>query len=118
MRRWMMWLPVLMIGSLVYWTIALNFGGLSLMALTTYSFDSSGSERVEQVLPNDPGLEPGLKDSYQPITVKVVDHAEAVTADEAAAVTVDVLPDREAERGAGDRGGSVRADPGPGVTAF
>ena len=118
MRRWMMWLPVLMIGSLVYWTIALNFGGLSLMALTTYSFDSSGSEGGDQGDRQDDRHELGLKDSYQPITVKVVDHAEAVTADEAAAVTVDVVPDREPERGAGDRGGSLRADQGPGATAF
>ena len=33
MRKWIPWVPVLMFGSLVYWTVALNLGGLSLMRL-------------------------------------------------------------------------------------
>ena len=28
MRRWMLWFPVLMVGSIIYWTLALSLGGL------------------------------------------------------------------------------------------
>ena len=31
MRRWFMWIPVLMVASLLFWTLALALGGMSLM---------------------------------------------------------------------------------------
>ncbi len=37
MRRWFLWFPVVMVGSLFYWTVALGLGGLSLMAVSAVS---------------------------------------------------------------------------------
>lgn len=108
MRKLILWVPVLMVGSLMYWTIALNFGGLSLVALSSC------------VLPGeDLGFDRTDRDSYQMITVKVGERDEVparVSDDDT--VVVDVVSDREGprsdQRGAGDH----RNDQGPGETAF
>ena len=116
MRKWIPWVPLLMFGSLVYWTVALNFGGLSLMRLSSY-FLSMGGE-LSPCIVDDDYLD---KDSFQPITVHLTgqDELGLRTADDDS-LTVDVVSDREPasadQRGAGDRGG--RADTGPGETAF
>lgn len=34
MARWLVWMPAVMVGSLVYWTAALGLGGLSLVAVS------------------------------------------------------------------------------------
>ena len=112
MRKLILWVPVLMVGSLVYWTIALNFGGLSLLALSSLAVpggDDLQFERLDQ------------RDSYQPITVNVTDRDEgAARASDFAPLDIDVISDCESaradQRGAGDRGG--RNDQGPGETAF
>jgi hypothetical protein len=123
MRKWILWIPVLMVGSLVYWTIALNFGGLSLIALSSFSVDPDGADG--QALPV-------VKDGFQPITVNLSDTSDeapgAGAADDSASVTVDVVSDHDpgrgsddraaGDRGAGDRGAGSRADQGPGDTAF
>ena len=114
MRKWILWIPVLMVGSMMYWTIALNFGGLSLLALSAYAVPSSGA--LDDVA--------DLKDSYQPITVNVIGAEETASGNTAAdePMVVDVVPDHERDtaradqRGAGDRNG--RTDTGPGDTAF
>ncbi|HEY4186822.1 MAG TPA: hypothetical protein VGP07_17220 [Polyangia bacterium] len=114
MRKWILWIPVLMVGSMIYWTIALNFGGLSLLALSTYAVPASAMDDL-----ND------LRDSYQPITVNLTGADETAKAEadsEDEAVDVDVVSDhdrdtaRSDQRGAGDRNG--RGDTGPGETAY
>ncbi|HEX2659337.1 MAG TPA: hypothetical protein VHU40_13735 [Polyangia bacterium] len=116
MRKWVPWVPLLMFGSLVYWTVALNFGGLSLMRLSS-TFFSMGNELGPCLVDDDyPD-----KDSFQPITVHLAgqDELGLRTADDVP-LTVDVVSDHDTaradQRGAGDRGG--RADTGPGNTAF
>ena len=119
MRKLILWVPVLMVGSLMYWTIALNFGGMSLVALSSC------------VLPGeDLGVSP--RDSYQIISVThqgrvslSPDTDVKMDADDVRAfvpddepVVVDIVSDRDGprsdQRGAGDH----RNDQGPGETAF
>ena len=118
MRKLILWVPVLMVGSLMYWTIALNFGGMSLVALSSC------------VLPGEDLGTVTPRDSYQMISVThqrrvslpsdmdtdADDVRAALTDDEP--VVVDIVSDREGprsdQRGAGDR----RNDQGPGETAF
>jgi len=113
MRKWILWIPVLMVGSMVYWTIALNFGNLSLMALSTYAVGEYMDEGRD------------LRDSYQPITVQIpgTEEANAVPADDDEQVVVDVVSEHEQlervrseQRRAADPHGSP--DTGPGKTAF
>jgi hypothetical protein len=35
--RWVIWLPAMMVGAMLYWTMALGLGGLSLMAASAFS---------------------------------------------------------------------------------
>ena len=108
MRRWVMWIPVLMMGALLYWTLALSFGGLSLLTFSALH-DSDALE------PDGASL--SARDGYQPITVNLAgaviaaDRARA-QADEdvepdpapAGAVTVDLVFDREAAQMAAEHG--------------
>jgi len=105
------WIPVLLVGAMVYWTLALGFGGLSLVSLTSE-------------LPSPEG---DARDSYQSITVNLSDSVETDLAvdlapdlDVAAARTLEQgdrpqVPPAEGG-GQGLTGGTVRT--GPGQTAF
>jgi hypothetical protein len=53
MRKLFFWMPLVLVGSLVYWSLAVSLGGMSLWA----------------VWPSTDAVE---KDIYQPITVKLV----------------------------------------------
>jgi hypothetical protein len=120
MRKWAIWIPMLMIGSMLYWTLALSFGGLSLMTFAT---------------PPDPDVVDAAgtlgNDVYQPITVNLFGLPGSEASDPSdtpetgqapASVTVDLVSDHESghndEQGQGDRGGDVRTDRDPGQTAF
>src|SRR5262245_5926964 len=116
-NRSIVWIPVLLVGAMVYWTLALGFGGRSLMFLTSDDAPCGG-------------LAP--RNSYQPITVNVSDTAEQQAAPEAVldaeaqsgGVRVDLVPESDLARyarpdeqhGAGLAGGSMRT--GPGDTAY
>jgi len=118
MRKLILWIPVLMVGSLMYWTVALNFGGMSLVALSSC------------VLPGeDLGAVAIPRDSYQVISARRVsllpemdvkadsDDVRTFAPDDEP-VVVDIVSDRDGprsdQRGAGDH----RNDQGPGETAF
>jgi hypothetical protein len=58
MRKLFFWMPLVLVGSLVYWSLAVSLGGMSLWAIWP------SSDAVE-------------KDIYQPITVKLVGDVEA-----------------------------------------
>jgi hypothetical protein len=114
MRKSVVWIPILLVGAMVYWTLALGFGGLSLMSVTSDSFASPD------------GI---AKDGYQSITVNLGDPSGAGP-QTPGAVTVDLVTEHElpqagdSDRGAGgqdDRGSGRRRvsdDRGPGETAF
>ena len=53
LRRWLVWVPVLMVGSLFYWTVALGLGGMSLMEVSSLSRD--GSVNLSLSLSEDDG---------------------------------------------------------------
>jgi hypothetical protein len=109
MRKWILWIPVLMVGSMIYWTIALSFGNLSLLALSTYTVGEYMDDHAE------------LRDSYQPITVQIPG-TEQAAADEDDSVDVEVISDRDHDPVRSDQRRAVdlqgRPDPGPGETAF
>jgi hypothetical protein len=125
MRKSVIWIPVLLVGAMVYWTLALGFGGLSLLTMTF--FDDN-----ESVDPCDSAA--GFKDSYQSITVNLSPAANPTEGAELAGsrqepsqttpLTVDLIPDHDPGAGSGDeggegnRGGVPRSDQGPGATAF
>jgi hypothetical protein len=112
------WIPVLLMGAMVYWTLALGFGGLSLVRLTSEM----------------PSPEWDARDSYQSITVNLSESAEAEaleqqTLDRGEAnrdplLDLDVprvrpaaeMDNQVGQGGLGLAGGTART--GPGQTAF
>ena len=109
-NRWLVWIPVMMVAALLYWTVALGLGGLSLMAVSTLSAGAA-LEDAEQ-LPEPAVTEPAqnetsyvgsivvnLQESAEPEDVD--DNAGAATSDEAADDAAVVAPPQ-----------------GPGATAF
>lgn len=119
------WIPVLLVGAMVYWTLAFGMGQRSLDALLRDGLWS---------LPADDDGFP--RDSYQSITVNLSESAEsteqeadlarsaaAELGEQATGVTVDLVPAGDLPRpntadrgGVGLAGGSLRT--GPGNTAF
>src|SRR5262245_19790629 len=84
MRRWMLWIPDLMVASLFYWTLTLGLGGLSLMALTELSgghymevipTPACGAEMQvdDSILVN---LEPQVEEQVEEIDDQVDDEAD------------------------------------------
>ena len=116
MRKSVIWIPVVMVGAMVYWTLALGFGGLSLLTFAPLFEDGGDTADSATVLP---------KDSYQSITVNLTGAAELeqAQAHEVAPVSVDLVaePDFRGgdEGGQGAHGGGrSHDDQGPGQTAF
>jgi hypothetical protein len=88
MRRWLVWIPILMIASLVYWTVALGLGGLSLMAVSTLSgseaalglaFPQAASVTGEEV--DGAELTPP-QDGFEPIVVRLEESVEPEDVDD------------------------------------
>jgi len=76
-HRWLLWIPVLMIAALAYWTVALFLGGMSLVAVTSLS----GTEGAVQadVVALDPSGGGGVgapRDGFEPILVRIEESAE------------------------------------------
>jgi len=91
---WVAWLPLLFVGAMLFWTIALGLGGLSLVTVTALS--AADGMQVEVVIPPAPtatepmpgsaasvvtadGIVVRLQESPEPEDVN--DNAGAVTAD-------------------------------------
>jgi hypothetical protein len=144
MRKSIIWFPVLFVGSMVCWTLAVGLGGLSLVSVTADSIpcrsslieSAPGDPSPGDFLRNDDGA--GGKDTtFQSITVKLGDSLE-LTDQPGGAVTVDLVsdhpsagdvdessaqandPGRNAAADADRRGSGRRSrtDQGPGETAF
>jgi hypothetical protein len=54
--RWIVLLPVLMVGSLLYWSVAIGLGGLSLMAASALS--TTQLQMQMQMADTSPGSDP------------------------------------------------------------
>jgi hypothetical protein len=90
-RRWLVWFPVLMVGSLLYWTVALGLGGMSLMAVSAMSAGAQGlgSEGVGAVIGGGGGLGEAdtaqampPRDGYEPIIVRLEESVEPEDVDD------------------------------------
>jgi hypothetical protein len=89
-RRWLIWLPVVMVASLLYWTVALGLGGMSLMAVSALS----GSDGAGGGLGLGPGSGAGAdtetdtapasppRDGYEPILVHLEESVEPEDVDD------------------------------------
>lgn len=120
------WIPVVLVGAMVYWTLAFGLGQRSLDAMLRDGLWS---------IPADDDAFP--RDSYQSITVNLSESGEQTEpgaedavgtgieelADVQAGLTVDLVPAGDLPRpntgdrgGVGLSGGSLRT--GPGNTAF
>lgn len=116
------WVPVLMVGAMVYWTLAFGFGGMSLMAFSLFQESADSDDDAAAV----------VKDSYQSITVNLSDLGATPSAAKASeqggpdvegsSVTVDLVSDHDLSRpepgGQGAHGGGPIPYQGPGQTAF
>ena len=115
MRKLVFWMPLLFVGSMMYWTVAVGLGGLSLAALL-------------------PAVEGAERDMYQPIrvtfgkgtdTASPTDSADT-SASEAAEASEASEGEPEADEGGFERSAADVVPPppvagppqGPGDTAF
>jgi hypothetical protein len=54
---WVAWLPLVFVGAMLFWTLALGLGGLSLVTLTALSADDD-SVQLEAIAPPPTAAEP------------------------------------------------------------
>jgi hypothetical protein len=111
--RWILMLPVLMVGSLVYWSVAIGVGGLSLMTASALSASS-----VRVVLPQ-PGADTGEARSpvdlgdgtvaAGPIFVHIEDSVEPEDVNDNAGAAGFTIPTDDQQ---------VTVTPGPGSTSY
>jgi hypothetical protein len=88
-RRWLVWFPVLMVGSLLYWTVALGLGGMSLMAVSVMSTGQEGGglgigSGGGGLSPGETDIAQGVppRDGYEPIIVRLEESVEPEDVDD------------------------------------
>ena len=85
-RRWLVWIPVLMVASLMYWTVALGLGGMSLMAVSALSQEPGPRSLVGEVTPmggdTDTAEATAPRDGYEPIVVHLEESVEPEDVDD------------------------------------
>lgn len=70
--RWVALLPLVLVGSMMFWSVALGLGGLSLLAVTGLTAGDDGAA-VEEIAPS--ATEP-VSGHADPITVHIETSAE------------------------------------------
>jgi len=81
-RSWLVWLPVLMVASLLYWTVALGLGGMSLMAVSALS-GNDGAGGIGMAGGGDTDTAPAsARDGYEPIIVHLEESVEPEDVDD------------------------------------
>jgi hypothetical protein len=108
--RWIVLLPVLMVGSLVYWSVAIGLGGLSLMAASALSIsaDTMGLAQVNDT-DTDTSANTTLDVGGTPILVHLEESVEPEDVnDNAGAAGFTQLTDDQ----------QVTVTPGPGSTSY
>jgi hypothetical protein len=87
-RRWLVWIPVLMVASLLYWTVALGLGGMSLMAVSALSQDQGPGSLVGGMTTTTMGGDTDTaeatapRDGYEPIVVRLEESVEPEDVDD------------------------------------
>jgi hypothetical protein len=102
--RWIVLLPVLMMGSLLYWSVAIGLGGLSLMAASALS--------VTAPAPNGPFESRetlDVNDGTTSITVRLEESVEPEDVNDNAGAAGFTQPSDDSQ---------VTVSPGPGSTSF
>ena len=103
--RWIVFLPVIMVGSMLYWSVAIGLGGLSLMAASALSISSDSGELSFEVAPDTEALDVG----GTPIMVHLEESVEPEDVnDNAGAAGFTPLTDDQ----------QVIVEPGPGATSY
>jgi hypothetical protein len=83
-RRWLVWLPVIMVASLLYWTVALGLGGMSLMAVSALSGSEGAGSLGMSASGGDTDTDTaaGPRDGYEPIIVHLEESVEPEDVDD------------------------------------
>jgi hypothetical protein len=87
-RRWLVWIPVLMVASLLYWTVALGLGGMSLMAVSALSQDRETGSLLGATATGTMGGDTDTaeamapRDGYDPIVVHLEESVEPEDVDD------------------------------------
>jgi len=82
-RRWLVWIPVLMVASLLYWTVALGLGGMSLMAVSALSQEPAAHLLLGNSVPEtDTAEATAPRDGYEPIVVHLEESVEPEDVDD------------------------------------
>jgi hypothetical protein len=93
---WLVWIPVLMVASLIYWTVALGLGGMSLMEVSSLSGSVNDGPLGVSVTDSDGTVAAPPRDGYEPIIVHLEESVEPEDVDD--------------NTGCGLSGGSTGAD--------
>src|SRR5438270_822051 len=80
-RYWVVWLPFLMVASLLYWTVALGLGGMSLMAVSALSGNDGAGGIGMTGGDTDTGAATA-RDGYEPIIVHLEESVEPEDVDD------------------------------------
>ncbi|HVZ72422.1 MAG TPA: hypothetical protein VHJ20_08600 [Polyangia bacterium] len=115
MARWLVALPVLMVGALFYWSLALSLGGLSLMRFmalasppqaqaTDSALDDADVDMDVEIAPSDVAMGP-----VSPILVRLQESAEPQDFGDTSGTGGTVVPDEQA---------ATPPTPGPGSTSY
>ncbi len=85
-RRWLVWIPVLMVSSMLYWTVALGLGGTSLMAVSALSQDREPGSLIGGTATmggdTDTAEATAPRDGYEPIVVHLEESVEPEDVDD------------------------------------
>jgi hypothetical protein len=84
LRLWLVWVPVLMVASLIYWTVALGLGGMSLMEVSSLS-RTEGDRTIGLSLSDsdsDGTVAAPPHDGYEPIIVHLEESVEPEDVDD------------------------------------
>jgi hypothetical protein len=94
--RLVAWLPLLFVGAMLFWTIALGLGGISLMAVTALSSDC-GRQYEVRVGPGPTAAEPmpGISASSDGIVVRLEESAEPEDVNDNAGSASEETPQNE-----------------------
>jgi hypothetical protein len=73
--RWLIWTPLLLVAALLYWTVALGLGGLSLMTVTVLS-GGQDPELLRTAAAEDTAPEVQREDQADSIVVRLQESVE------------------------------------------
>jgi hypothetical protein len=122
-RRWLVWLPVIMVASLLYWTVALGLGGMSLVAVSALSGSEGAGAMGLSASSNETDSAPATspRDGYEPIIVRLEESVEPEDVDDNPGCGLAQEQEREQEQeaaGASRDHSESSGTPAPGATGL